>query len=122
MILRMPSHCGDDTCPACVAAGDYLFLAHHCGGHDSEDVAHQTRATFRRMAETLKAAGALLDDMVQLHLYLKDMADFQKAQAVFPEFFPAGCPARMTSTTQFFEPACRVMMDGIAFRKAPGSL
>lgn len=118
MIQRMPTHCGDETCPSCVVAGDYLFLAHHCGGHDSEDVAHQARVTFQRLAETLASVGASLYDMVQINLYLKDFADFQKAQEVFPEFFKHGYPARMTTTTDFFEPACRVMIDGIAYRKA----
>jgi len=117
MILRMPTHCGDETCPSCVVAGDFIFLAHHTGGHDSKDAAQQTRVTFQRLAETLESAGASLDDLVQINLYLKTMADFQKAQEVFPEFFQRGCPARMTSTTEFFEPACRVMMDGIAYRK-----
>lgn len=117
MILRTPTNCGDETCPSCVVAGDHIFLAHHCGGHDSEDVAHQMRITFARVDGTLRSVGASLDDLVQINLYLKTMADFPAAQAVFPEFFKQGYPARMTSTTEFFEPACRVMVDGIAFRK-----
>lgn len=31
MIIKMPTHCGDDTCSSCVVAGDYIFLAHHGG-------------------------------------------------------------------------------------------
>ena len=29
MIKRMPTNCGDKTCPSCVIAGDFIFLAHH---------------------------------------------------------------------------------------------
>ena len=45
MIQKMPTHCGDDTCSSCVVAGDYIFLAHHGGGQDVDDIVHQTRAT-----------------------------------------------------------------------------
>ena len=41
MIRRMPTHCGDETCSSCVVAGDYIFLAHHGGGQDKEDIIYQ---------------------------------------------------------------------------------
>lgn len=44
MITRSDTHCNDATCPACVIAGDFIFLSHHAGGHDSTDVIHQVRA------------------------------------------------------------------------------
>ena len=34
MIVKMPTHCGVDTCSSCVVVGDYIFLAHHGGGQD----------------------------------------------------------------------------------------
>jgi len=38
MIKRMPTHCGDETCPSCVIAGDYIYLAHHAGGFEKNDI------------------------------------------------------------------------------------
>ncbi|NNJ61806.1 MAG: RidA family protein [Dactylosporangium sp.] len=119
MVTRMPSHCGDDTCPSCVVAGDQIYLAHHAGGYERDDVAHQMRCAFQAAAATLATVGVSLSDMVMITLYLKDLDDFQAARAVFPEYFPDGCPARMALTTTFIDPRCRCMIDGIAYR--PGA-
>jgi 2-iminobutanoate/2-iminopropanoate deaminase len=113
----MPTHCGDETCPSCVVAGDYIFLAHHAGGFDVDDVVHQTRITFDRVAETLASVGASLADMVQIRLYLRDTTDFRAAREVFFEYFQDGFPARMALTTEFIDPRCRCMVEGIAYRR-----
>jgi 2-iminobutanoate/2-iminopropanoate deaminase len=113
----MPTHCGDETCPSCVVAGDYVFMAHHAGGFDKADVAHQVRASFESMKRTLQSVGGTLDDMVQINLYLKNIEDFRAARDVFYEYFSDGFPARMSSTTQFLDSACLCMLDGIAYKK-----
>jgi 2-iminobutanoate/2-iminopropanoate deaminase len=122
MIQRMPTHCGDETCPSCVIAGDFVFLAHHAGGFDSDDIVHQMEASFDSLSRTLQSAGASLDDLVQIHLYLRDLKDFRKARDVFFQYFTKGFPARMTSTTDFIDPACRCMLDGVAYKPIPISL
>ena len=66
MMVKMPTHCGDDTCSSCVVAGDYIFLAHHGVGQDVMDIVHQTRATLESISITLATVGATLDDVVQL--------------------------------------------------------
>lgn len=60
MITRMPTNCGDDTCPSCVIAGDFIFLSHHAGGHESDDIVYQMEASFANLGATLKSAGASL--------------------------------------------------------------
>jgi Putative translation initiation inhibitor, yjgF family len=118
MIKRMPTHCGDDTCPACVVAGDYIFLAHHAGGFDKKEIAHQMRATFESLKRSLSQCGATLNDMVQIHLYLKNLEDFGEAREVFYEYFDADSfPARMTSTSSFLNSECLCMIDGIAYKQ-----
>lgn len=117
-IKRLPTHCGDNTCPSCVIAGDYIFLSHHAGGFDKRDIKHQMRAVFEKVKSTLATAGATLDDMVQIHLYLYDLSDFDKAIEVFNEYFNEGCfPARMTSTSEFLHKECLVQIDGVAYKK-----
>jgi len=118
MIKRMPTHFGDDTCSSCVVAGDYIFLAHHAGGFDQDDIGHQMKVSFDRLRATLESVGATLDDMVQINLYLKNIEDFQKARDVFYEYFKNDFPARMTTTTDFVNSSCLCMIDGIAYRKA----
>jgi 2-iminobutanoate/2-iminopropanoate deaminase len=91
MIKRMPTHCGDDTCSSSVVAGDFIFLSHHAGGFDS-------------------------DDIVQINLYLKDINDFRPARDVFYKYFRNGSPARMTTTTDFVDSKCLCMVDAIAYK------
>ncbi len=55
-IKRLPTHCGDETCPSCVIAGDYIYLAHHAGGFEKREIRHQMRVTFERVKSTLAAA------------------------------------------------------------------
>ncbi len=117
MVERLPTHCGDDTCPSAVIAGDTIYLAHHAGGYEKNDIVHQMRASFLSLKYTLESAGATLDNLVQIHLYLKDIKDFPAARDVFYEFFTDGFPARMSSTTDFVDPACLCMLDGIAYKK-----
>ena len=117
MIKRMPTNCGDDTCPSCVIAGDFIFLAHHTGGHSKKDIEHQMRESFENIKKTLKSAGAEMNDMVQINLYLKDINDFDKARKVFYEYFDEDkFPARMTTTTNFIGDNCLCMMDGTAYK------
>ena len=117
MMKRMPTHCGDDTCSSCVIAGDYIFLAHHAGGFESNDIAYQMEASFEGLKKTLESAGSSLDDVVQINLYLKKIGDFRSARDVFYKYFKNGFPARMTTTTDFVDSACLCMLDGIAYKK-----
>ena len=116
MLKKMPTHCGDDTCSSCVVAGDYIFLAHHGGGQDVEDLVHQPRVPLERMAHTLATVGATLDDVVQLNYYIKSTEDFRRGADVFREYFKNGAPARMTVVTEFIGPTCLCQMDGIAYK------
>jgi 2-iminobutanoate/2-iminopropanoate deaminase len=117
MISRLPSHVGDPTCSSAVIAGGFVFLAHHGGGYDVPDPAHQARAALTSLAGTLEAAGSAMSDVVQLHLYLRDAADLRAACDVFPEFFGDAAPARTTTTSSFVDDACLVQVDGIALAR-----
>ncbi len=117
-ITRLPSHVGDETCSAAVVAGGLVFLAHHAGGFDRPDAAHQTRAALTELGHTLAQVGGSLDDVVQVHLYLRHVGDLRAACDVFPDFF-RGAPARMTSTTDFVDPACLVQVEAVAVARTP---
>lgn len=116
MIKRMPTHCNDETCASCVIAGDTIYLAHHAGGFDVLDIAHQTRAAFESLKKTLASAGATMEDVVQIHYYIRNIEEFRKGADVFAEYFPNGAPARMTTTSDFVNPQCLCMIDGVAYK------
>lgn len=111
-----PTHCQDVTCASCVQAGDFIYLSHHGGGFDKEDVAYQIRKTFKNMKNTLSQAGASLKDIVQINLYLRNIKDLRAACDVFPEIFGEEVPARMTTTTDFYDDICLCMMDAVIYK------
>ena len=122
MIKRMPTHCGDETCSSCVVAGDFIYLAHHAGGFDKQEIAHQMRAAFESIKRTLASIGGTLDDMIQINLYLKNKEDFGGAREVFCEYFNKEYPARMTIITEFLDERCLCQIDGVAYKSHNGSM
>lgn len=116
MIQRYGNHYGDDTCSSCVVAGDYIFLAHHGGGQEVNDLAYQTRATLDAISDTLAGVGATLDDVVQITYYIRNVEDFRKGADTFREYFTNGAPARMTVVTEFVGENCLCQMDGLAYK------
>ena len=116
MTKKIPTHYGDDTCSSCVVAGDFIFLAHHGGGQNINDIAHQVKATFESIKQTLSTVNATLDDIVQLNFYIKDTEDFRKGADAFKEYFKNGAPARMTVVTKFLSEECLCQIDGIAYK------
>ena len=116
MVRKMPYRGKDDTLSSCVVAGDFIFLAHHGGGQDKNDIVHQVRATLESMKHTLSTVNATLNDIVQLNFYIKSTEDFRKGADVFREYFKNGAPARMTIVTEFLNEECLCQMDGIAYK------
>ena len=69
------------------------------------------------LARTLAAAGASLEDVVQTTVYLRDLSDFHAMREVFRnQFEPGAYPTRMTATSDFLEPKCKVMIVAVAYK------
>ncbi len=65
----------------------------------AHDIAAQTRAVFANVRAVLEASGARWEDLVDVTVYLTDMAgDFKGYNAVWAEHFPdpASAPCRTT--------------------------
>ena len=60
------------------------------------DVKAATRQTFENMKNILAAAGASLDDVVKVNVYLRDINDFAAMNEVYATMFKAPYPARTT--------------------------
>jgi 2-iminobutanoate/2-iminopropanoate deaminase len=98
-----------------VAAGDFVFLGLHRAGGD--DVETQLTGTFAALQQTLDEYGLTLHDLVKVNVWLARIEDLRVMEHAFVAHFPPlGFPARMTSTTEFIDDDCLVMIDGTAYR------
>ncbi|MFN2181390.1 MAG: RidA family protein [Candidatus Promineifilaceae bacterium] len=109
------------TYSSATVAGDYIFTSHIGGFLDEEGkvlegTAVQTAQCFKNLSEILLAAGASLEDVVKVTVYLKDMRDFEDMRDVYRGIFKGGFPARMTATTRFVDPRCRIQIEAIAYK------
>ena len=96
--------------PHAKRAGDFIFVSGTSSRRPDDtfagvdvvdgvkvlDVAAQTRAVIENIRDILAAAGAGLDDLVQVTSYLVDMADFDAYNAVYAEYFTESGPTRTT--------------------------
>jgi len=56
----------------------------------------QTRQVLTNLKHVLEASGSNLEQVVKTTVFLQDMNDFSKMNAVYAEFFPMNSPARST--------------------------
>lgn len=59
-------------------------------------IEEQTRQAINNLEEILKATNSCLENVVKTTVYLQDMNDFSKMNAVYAEFFAEQSPARTT--------------------------
>jgi reactive intermediate/imine deaminase len=59
-------------------------------------VAEQTKQVLRNVQSVLEAAGATLDDVVMLRVYLTDVAHFAELNEAYAEYLGSDFPARTT--------------------------
>lgn len=77
------------------------------------DIGVQTRRVFDNLKAVCEAAGASLDDVVRVGIYLMDLSDFAQVNAVMAEYFQAPYPARSTIQVSGLPRGARVEVDAI---------
>ncbi|HET8717235.1 MAG TPA: RidA family protein [Nocardioidaceae bacterium] len=111
-ITRLPT---SHSYSAAVAAGDFVFLGLHRGF--GEDFDTQLAGTIDHLTRTLAECRLVLGDLVKVHVYLKRIGDLPRMEQGFAGHFPdEAYPARMTTTTEFIDADCLLMIDGVAYR------
>ncbi len=81
----------------------------------SGGVEAETRQVLQNLTHVLLAAGSSLDRALRLTVYLQDMEEFPKMNAVYGTFFPKeGPPARATVGVARLPKGARVEIDCIA--------
>ncbi len=102
-----------------VKAGNLLFVAGQIGmdpatGQLREGIEAQTRQALLNLKAILEAAGASLEQVVRVGVFLQDLKDFQAMNAVYAEFFPQSPPARTTVQVAALPRGALVEIDAIA--------
>lgn len=82
----------------------------------SGEVEAQTRQALTNLKHVLEAAGSSLEQVVKTTVFLKDMADFPKMNAVYGEFFAAQPPARSTIAVAGLPKGGLVEIEALALR------
>ncbi len=80
------------------------------------DVESQTRQALNNLKNVLEAAGTSLDKVVKTTVFLRDMADFPKMNAVYSEFFASILPARSTVAVAGLPKGALVEIEVVALR------
>lgn len=92
------------TASPCVFAGDTLYCSAKSGfipgplsGVYAATVEHQLRQTMRNQLDNFEEAGLTFGDIVAANVYLDNVDDFAKMNAVYGQYFPGPVkPARTT--------------------------
>ena len=79
------------------ADNTHVGVTIHEDGRVEKDIREQTRGVIENIKAILKAAGADLKDLIDLTVFLVDMADYPGMNEVYNEYFNAQTgPARTT--------------------------
>ena len=103
-----------------VRAGDLIFLSGQValsaqtGRLIEGDVAAQTEQVLQNLRTLLAAAGKSLADVARVNVYLTDMKDFARMNAVYARHFEAPYPARTTVAVAALPLGAAVEIDLIA--------
>jgi 2-iminobutanoate/2-iminopropanoate deaminase len=60
------------------------------------DIRKQTEQTLKNVEAVLRAAGATMDDVLKVNVYMKDGSQFSEMNEVYRKFFKERLPARAT--------------------------
>ena len=80
------------------------------------DVEAQTRQVMRNISEVLREAGLGFQQVIKTTIFLKNMSDFPKVNAVYAESFQAPYPARSTVEVARLPKDVAVEIEVIALR------
>jgi 2-iminobutanoate/2-iminopropanoate deaminase len=79
----------------------------------------QTRQTLNNLKSVLEAADSGLNYAIKTTVFLKDMNDFSKMNAIYSEFFPENPPARSTIAAAALPKGALVEIEVVALLRTP---
>ena len=105
---------------AAIRSGDLIFASGSLGVEVQTGkfapggVEAETRQALENLKRVLIAGGSSLDQVVKTTVFLRDMGDFAKMNAVYAEFFPVNPPARSTIQVAALPKNAAVEIEAIA--------
>ena len=79
----------------------------------------ETRQVLNNLKQVLEAAGSGLNYVVKTTVFMRDMTDFPKMNAIYAEFFPENPPARSTVAVKTLPKDVALEIEAVAL-VAPG--
>ncbi len=106
-----------------VVDGEWVFVSGTTGFDYSTmtivpDLEGQVRQAFRNIEAALAQAGATLADVVRVHYYLPDAADFERAAPIFGEFLAVARPAATALVCGLVDARMKIEIEVTARRSA----
>ncbi len=106
---------------AAVRVGNFVYTAGQIGIDPatgelvSGGIEAETRQVLTNLKHILEAAGSSLDNVVKTTVFLRDINDFARMNAVYAEFFPENPPARSAVQAAALPKGVAVEIEAIAF-------
>lgn len=101
-----------------VAFGNTVHLVEVAGSLNA-DIATQTREVLARVEQTLLRAGSDKSRLLQVTIYLANIADIEAMNAVWDAWVPEGCaPVRACVEARLANPGYRIEVVALAARHA----
>ena len=103
-----------------IATGCFIFTAGQLGivpgtkEFAGPDIESQTRQALQNVEAVLKAAGSCLEHVVKTTVFLLDMGEFSRMNAVYAEFFDESPPARSAVQVAALPLGGRVEIEAVA--------
>lgn len=95
-----------------VRGGGVLYTAHGPvrpdGSIDTGPIERQTRLTLDNLQRAVESAGKTLDDVMQVLIYMSDVADMPAIDRVYREYFRAPWPNRSSAGVALVVPGMRI--------------
>ena len=103
-----------------VSAGDLIFTAGQLGivpatrQFAGPDIESQSRQALENIKAIVEAAGSCLEHVVKASVYLQDIQEWPKLNAIYAEYFPENPPARCAFQVAALPMGARVEIEVIA--------
>jgi 2-iminobutanoate/2-iminopropanoate deaminase len=81
----------------------------------------ETRQVLTNIKNVLESGGSGMAYVVKTTVFLTDMADFPKMNAIYAEFFPGTAPARSTVAVVALPKAAHVEIEAVAILASSGA-
>jgi 2-iminobutanoate/2-iminopropanoate deaminase len=106
-----------------ILAGGFIFTSGQLpldreGKLIEGDILAQARQCLENLKAILEAAGARLEDLVKVTVYVTDLRDFAAINEVYARYFPKEPPARSFVQVAALPKGAGIELEGIAIKKA----